>query len=266
VGFLQSGNHVDGFATVERAVGTSGRLRGSFATRTLAPGGDLLTLSTLAAAPVLSLARVDESLRAERSTRYELGIERSEGPATLGAFVFRERTRDQLVNVHGGPSTEALRIVNGGNLALEGMGLTLSRRFGNAVSGSLAYSYGRAVREDGPSGIPGFAADFRESSYHDVVARVETFIDLTDTRFTAYYRLNTLDNDGDPHGGTIRNARFDLRLTQGLPFLQPITRADWELLLAVRNLFYDDFEGATLDEMAVVHPPKRVMGGFAVKF
>ncbi|HEY6546946.1 MAG TPA: TonB-dependent receptor [Vicinamibacteria bacterium] len=266
IGFLQSANHLDGFVTVERAVGQTGRLRASYATKTLAPGGDLLTLSTLATAPVLSLARVDEQLRAERSTRYEVGVERSEGPATLGAFVFREATRDQLVNVHGGPSAEALRIVNGGNLALEGLGLTLNRRFGNAVSGSVAYSFGRAVREETPPGIPGFSADFRESSYHDVVARVETFIDLTDTRLSAYYRVNTLDNDGDARGGTIRNARFDIRLTQGLPFLQPLTRADWELLLAVRNLFYDDFEGATLDEMAVVHPPKRVMGGFAVKF
>jgi len=267
VGFLQSANHLDGFATVERAMGATGRLRASFATKTLAPGGDLLTLSTLATAPVLSLARVDESLRAERTARYELGAERSEGPTTLGAFVFRESTQDQLVNVHGGPSAEALRIVNGGNLSLEGMGLTMARRFGNAVSGSVAYSYGRVVRDDTRPGIPGFAAaDFREASYHDVVARVETFIDLTDTRLTAYYRVNSLDQESDSLGGTIRNARFDIRLSQGLPFLQPLTRADWELLLAVRNLFYEDFEGATLDEMAVVHPPKRVMGGFAVKF
>jgi hypothetical protein len=34
----------------------------------------------------------------------------------------------------------------------------------------------------------------------------------------------------------------------------------------VRNLFYDDIEGGMLDELAVLHPPKRVMGGFAVKF
>ncbi len=32
--------------------------------------------------------------------------------------------------------------------------------------------------------VPGFSADFRESSYHDLVARLETFIDLTDTRLT----------------------------------------------------------------------------------
>ena len=114
--------------------------------------------------------------------------------------------------------------------------------------------------------VPGFLADFKEAGYHDVVARVETFIDLTDTRLSAYYRVNTLDAEGEFRAGTLTNARFDIRLTQGLPFLQPITRADWEVLLAVRNLFYEDFEGATLDEIAVVRPPKRLMGGFAVKF
>jgi hypothetical protein len=180
--------------------------------------------------------------------------------------VFREGTRDQLVNIHGGPSTEALRIVNGGSLALEGLGITVARRFGNAVSGSVAYSFGRATREEGMAQVPSFLADFREAGYHDVVARVETFIDLTDTRLSAYYRVNTLDTEGDPRASTLTNARFDLRLSQGLPFLHPITNADWELLLAVRNLFYDDSEGATLDELAVIRPPKRLMGGFAVKF
>ncbi len=266
IGFLQSGNQLDGFATLERAVGQSARVRGSFASKTLAPGGDLLTLSTLATAPVLSLSRVDESLRSERTTRFELGMDRTIGATTVGAFVFREGTRDQLVNIHGGPSAEALRIVNGGSLALEGLGVTFARRFGNAVSGSVAYSFGHATREDGLTRVPGFLADFREAGYHDVVARVETFIDLTDTRLSAYYRVNSMDADGDSRAGALTNARFDIRLTQGLPFLQPITRADWELLLAVRNLFYEDFEGATLDEMAVIHAPKRLMGGFAVKF
>ena len=193
-------------------------------------------------------------------------MDRAIGATTLGAFVFREGTRDQLVNIHGGPSAEALRIVNGGSLALEGLGVTVARRFGNAVSGSVAYSFGRATREEGMARVPGFLADFQEAGYHDVVARVETFIDLTDTRLSAYYRVNTLDAEGDSRAGTLTNARFDIRLTQGLPFLQPITRADWEVLLAVRNLFYEDFEGATLDEIAVVRPPKRLMGGFAVKF
>ena len=272
VGFLQDANSVDGYASLERALGREGRIQGSVTVRTLAPGGDLLTLSTLAAAPVLGLARVDDALRAERTTRYELGVDRSAGGTTVGAFVYREDVADQLVNLHGAAANDRLQIVNGGGRSVQGVGMTLARRFGRSVSGSLAYSYGRASRQgEGTTtsllrDVPGFSADFTEAGFHDLVARLETFIDTTDTRLTAYYRVNTLDPQGDATSRSVTSARFDIRLTQGLPFLQPLTRADWELLVAVRNLFYDDLEGGMLDEVAVLHPPKRVMGGFAVRF
>ena len=270
VGFLEDGNNLDGFVALERAAGRHGRIHGSLAVKTLAPGGDLLTLSSLASDPVLSLAHLDDSLRAERTGRSELGFDREVGHATIGAFVFREGVRDQLVNVHGRQANDGLRILNGGSLAVRAVGLTLTQRLGNAVTGSLTYSYGRASREGVPEGLladdPGFSGAFREAGYHDVVARVETFIDLTGTRLTAYYRVNTLEPEGESGARSVTNRRFDIRLTQGLPFMQPITRADWELLVAVRNLFYEDFEGGALDEIASLHPPKRVMGGFAVKF
>ena len=64
----------------------------------------------------------------------------------------------------------------------------------------------------------------------------------------------------------LNSARFDVQLRQGLPFLGSLTRADWEFLLAVRNLFYETTEGATLDEVAVLNPPKRVLGGISVRF
>ena len=41
----------------------------------------------------------------------------------------------------------------------------------------------------------------------------------------------------------------------------------WEVMMAVRNLFYDDIEGASiLDEMAVIDAPRRVLGGVTVRF
>jgi len=109
---------------------------------------------------------------------------------------------------------------------------------------------------------------YEEADFHDVVARFETFIDWSDTRVAAYYRFNTLSPEEDWRGGhsASTNTRFDLQLTQGLPFLQTLTRADWEVLLAVRNLFYEAAEGATLDELVVLHPPTRVMGGISVRF
>jgi len=41
----------------------------------------------------------------------------------------------------------------------------------------------------------------------------------------------------------------------------------WEVLLGVRNLFRDPNDPASMyDELLVVRPPKRVVGGFLVRF
>ena len=45
-----------------------------------------------------------------------------------------------------------------------------------------------------------------------------------------------------------------------------LTRADWDVLFSIRNLYYEAGEGAILDEHAVSNPPKRVLGGIAVRF
>ena len=108
---------------------------------------------------------------------------------------------------------------------------------------------------------------YGDAGFHDVVARLETLIDWSDTRLIAYCRLNTLNPEGTaPSGKTMTNTRFDMQLSQGLPFLRPLTRADWEVLVAVRNMFYETSEGAMLDEVVVSNPPKRVLGGISVRF
>ena len=44
-------------------------------------------------------------------------------------------------------------------------------------------------------------------------------------------------------------------------------QSDWVLLVAVRNLFRDDAPTASVyDELLVVRPPKRIVGGLMVKF
>jgi hypothetical protein len=84
----------------------------------------------------------------------------------------------------------------------------------------------------------------------------------------AFCRINALNpqSEGSVGNGSFANTRFDIQLTQGLPFLQPLTRADWEVLVGVRNLFYERGEGGMFDEMVVLHSPKRVVGGIAVHF
>ena len=104
VGFLPDSHHADAVAA-DRAARATARtvVRGSVATRTLAPGGDLLTLSTVAASPAITWARLDDgpaagalaALRARRRPRRS-------GPPRVGAHVFDETTRDVLLTTFDG--------------------------------------------------------------------------------------------------------------------------------------------------------------------
>jgi hypothetical protein len=151
------------------------------------------------------------------------------------------------------------------------MGLTVARRFGDAFSGSVSYTYGHSWRReptvvDEAGALPDLFA-YHDADFHDFVTRLETFIDWSDTRVVAFYRLNRLTPEVEgKKASAVANTRFEVQLRQGLPFLGALTRADWEFLLAVRNLFYETTEGATLDEVAVLNPPKRVLGGISVRF
>jgi len=192
------------------------------------------------------------------------------GGTSVGAFTYYEGVRDQLANVFEGASDErALRIFNGGNAATGAVGVTVGRCFGESVRGSMSYSFGRSWRDAPRPEVHGdlAAPALQDGNFHDLAARVETVFQGTDTRVVAYYRFNRMTPDVDPRSvAALTNRRFDVRVSQGLPFLGAFTRADWNFLLAVRNLFYETSEGALLDEVAVTNPPKRVLGGISVRF
>jgi hypothetical protein len=270
VGFVRDHNYVDPYASVSLRSGRHTVLRGSVGVRTLAPGGDLLTLSTVASSPALALAQLTEDTRVERVLRSEIAIDRNLGKSTtLGAHGFREGVRDQLLSIYdGGAEAPTLRISNGGAMQARGVGVTLTQRFGSAVMGTVTYTIGQ-TRHDGTAVAELWTAPalYRSADFHDIVARLETMIDLTDTRLTAFYRWNSLTPDDSPESHLAhQTTRFDVQLTQGLPFLHDLTRAEWEVLLSVRNLSYEDSEAGILDELVVLRPPKRVMGGVAVRF
>jgi hypothetical protein len=268
VGFLPDSHHADAVVQIELRGDRRTLVRGSVAARTLTPGGDLLTLSTVAASPAITWARLEEGLRPARSLRYEFGVDRALGPARLGAYLFDETTRDVLLTTFDG-TTPVVR--NAGSVGARGFGMTLGHRFGGVASGSVTYTFGRGRRFGSipfPAGVP--VTSFDEGEFHDLVARLETVIDWSDTRVAALCRLSALSDDrGVVAAGAARTAgaaRFDVQVKQGLPFLQPLTRADWELLVAVRNMFYEASQGGFLDELAVQDPPTRVVGGISVRF
>jgi hypothetical protein len=264
VGFLPDSHHADAVVQIELAGAPGTVVRGSISARSLVPGGDLLTVSTVTASPAITWARLDDGLQPSRSLRYEVGVDRTVGEGHVSAQLFDERARDLLLTTFeaGVPFVR-----NNGGARARGFGVTVGRRLGSVVNGSLSYAFGRAEHPIALfSEAP--ATAFEAAVFHDLVARLETVIDWTDTRLAASYRVNAMTDDDlqGPNPGRATATRFDVQLTQGLPFLEPLTRADWELLLAVRNMFYEASQGGLLDELAVQEPPTRVVGGISVRF
>lgn len=272
IGFVGDKSGFSPTLGVEFRAARNTRLRAFASARTLVPGGDLLTLSTLQAAPAMAIALVGADVRPERVTRQELAIDQAAGKAALSAFLFHEGVRDRLINEtprHG--AHRELRILNGRGLLVRGGGLSLSGGFGDVVKSTLTYSYGRSrpgsVDPSLSSRHVDWALASSNGSFHDVVARLETFVDWSGTRLVAYYRWNSCQAEAAGRAGApLVSQRFDVQLSQGLPFLRSMTRTEWELLLAFRNMFYEASEAALLDEIAVVNPPRRVLGGISVRF
>jgi hypothetical protein len=100
-----------------------------------------------------------------------------------------------------------------------------------------------------------------------VTTTVEAQMPVTETRVFVLYKLNTgfaASESVSAHGRF--GSRFDLQVNQALPFLD-FTSAQWEALVTVRSLFREDLvETSIYDELLVVKPPKRVVGGLTVRF
>jgi hypothetical protein len=216
-------------------------------------------------------------LTAETAIRYQLSVERRLGDeGTVEVRVFQEQVKDPLLKAYlkhpastggrGGPGHYL--VLNQGDLQARGVGLAVSRKFGGIV-GSFGYTFGlgRALAEN----VGAFQVGDDEQM-HDLTTSVQTRIDQTRTRVVAVYRLSTHPTlapslvRGSASGANSLDSRFNVQVHQVLPFVG-WNSTQWELMLAVRNLFYEDFEDGTfLEEMSVIDSPARVVAGVSVHF
>jgi hypothetical protein len=99
---------------------------------------------------------------------------------------------------------------------------------------------------------------------HDLSTSVETTVPETSTRVLVIARLT---NTGLPRADRSGyDPRFDVQVHQSLPFMD-FSTARWEMLLAVRNTFREAATDASVyDELLVVRPPKRLVGGLTLRF
>ncbi|MGD9902930.1 MAG: TonB-dependent receptor [Vicinamibacterales bacterium] len=214
----------------------------------------------------------------ERVQHYEVGATRVYPGASVGVRVFRQAVDDQLVTVFGAADPARLVAAGGyygvataGDAAVQGWGVRVDHAFSPYVRGSVDYAQvvtdwtGPSLRTQRALAAlaPRVLRQARER-LHDVTTTIEAEVPQTSTRLLAHYKVNT-GFAGDPRGLQSADFRFDMQLRQGLPFMSAV--GDWEMLLGVRSLFRTAFDDRSFyDELLVVRPPKRVMGGLQVRF
>jgi hypothetical protein len=199
----------------------------------------------------------------------------------FGTRYFRQEVSDQLVTVFGvQPPDGAPRVdlghygvARGGNFAANGWTFSITRPVASHLRGGIEYRTARAhwLADGDMTALLLLAPSAVRPSterVHDLTARIESDIRPTSTRVLAAYRINTAYTRSDIDRNDPEAAlRFDVQVHQALPFLD-FTRARWEFLIAVRNLFHDTTNptASLYDELLVVRPPKRVVGGVTVQF
>jgi hypothetical protein len=219
-----------------------------------------------------------EDLRVERVRFLDLGVNHEfDGTYVLGVRRFQQRVDRQLTTlfglpVNGGPQSPGHYFVaSAGGVDAEGWGVSISTTPRQHVRGSVDYSITRArwVSRGDMAAIAVWAPTAirpHQEDIHDVTTSLETELPQTSTRVFVLYKLNSAFAHNDPTRPSF-DYRFDVQVNQALPFMPFSDTARWEVLVGLRNLFRDPNDpGSVYDELLVVRPPKRVIGGFLIRF
>jgi hypothetical protein len=261
------------------------RIRGTATRQVLAPGAEEFLAPTHA--QVLPPQRTFSPLTpdgfiAEDLRHYEVVVEQVFNGATVALRAFQQRVDDQLITVFGMRTADAAPsqlghyfLASTGDVAVRGWGLGITQDIAGLVRGTIDYSFAAADwnANDRGSDRRRLAARLRsalregQENVHDLTSSIETVVPRTATRVFFIVKMNSsyIRDDGTEDRPGL-DGRFDMQVTQGLPFLN-LFRADWEMLVGVRNLFREAaMESSIYDELLVARPPKRLIGGITVRF
>jgi hypothetical protein len=212
--------------------------------------------------------------RPQRTDHVELAIEREARHFLVGFRSFYEHTDDQLGSIFAAPtlahpaaSLGHYYVATVGDVTARGWGVSVSRAIIAGVRGSVDYSQTAARWATLGDGVVPWYGTTSLERFHDLTTSLETQIPQTATRVYVLYRINTaFARQASPDEEPGLASRFDVQVNQALPFMG-FTSADWEVLVAVRNLFRDQVgERSLFDELLVVRPPTRIVGGVRVRF
>ncbi len=269
--------------TVTPSENDSFKVRASVSRRSAAPGA--AEFNPPSSGPWLPPERTFSPLTSSRGfateqvDHVEIAAEREwVGQIVTGFRAFRQTVDNQSVTLFGvvlsGTTAASLGhyfVASAGDVDATGWCVSMSRTTPAGTRASINYTNVRStwVRRSPDAEVLALvaAAALRSDKerIHDLTASVESVLPVTETRVFLIYKINSRFTDG---GGAAARAgtRFDLQLNQSLPFLN-FSGAHWEMLVAVRSLFSDELLDASVyDELLVVRSPKRMVGGFTVRF
>jgi hypothetical protein len=192
---------------------------------------------------------------------------------------FRQHVGDQLITLFGinTPGVPAALghyfLSNVGDVDASGLSAGIRAAIAGRIHGSVEYSLTRAHFSStdhlgyllvlAPS-----AARVDLEHNHDLATTIETEVPETSTRIVVFYRISNAfaHVSASTTPSPAIDSRFDVQVRQSLPFMD-FSNAKWELLVAVRNFFRETASDQSIyDELLVVRPPKRIVGGLTLKF
>jgi outer membrane receptor protein involved in Fe transport len=261
------------------------RLRGMVSHREIAPGAEeFLVPSTGMWAPpgrTFSPASMRAGFDPEEINHYEVAAEQPfADDVVLGVRAFRQQVNDQLVTLFGlsipGASPGAIGhyyVGNTGDVDARGWGVSVSRTVADGIHASIDYTQSDtewlrpSVASAGLALVMPSVVRRQFEQLHDLTTSIDSELPRFDTHVFVIYKLNS--GFSSPDAATLRprfGSRFNVEVSQALPFLN-FASAQWQMIVAVRNLFQDDLlETSVYDELQVVRPPKHVVGGVTVRF
>jgi hypothetical protein len=221
-------------------------------------------------------------LEAERTTHAQVEVERDLPGATIVLRGFAQHVADQLVtafgvNMPGRPPTNLGHYFVGNSGAVDASGWTAGVRTAVAqrVHGSIEYTQTRANWNPASDLsylllVAPSTTRLQSGRIHDVATTLETDVPETSTKILVLYRLSNAfaHSPAQVAAGDhpLFDSRFDVQVRQSLPFMD-FSSARWEMLLAVRNFFRETApDQSVYDELLVVRPPKRIVGGLTLHF
>jgi hypothetical protein len=211
----------------------------------------------------------------ERTTQFDAAIEHDLTPGlSLALRSFYQNTTNQQMVLFGDAMVSQpghYGVADAGDVMTHGWSLGVTHHLFSRLRGSMSYELTEARWWRTVPGqdllVLGFGPRPSREHLHGLATSLETDLPLTDTHVYVAYRLNTgfTRREGET-AGTGFDSRFDVQFSQRLPFLD-FTSAQWQVLLVVKNVFRDAArDSSAYDELLVVKPPTRILGGFVVRF